>query len=347
MHPRRALVIGIDQYQDRNVGSLKCCARDAQEVARLLLHHDDGKSNFDVRLLTDPAHRLANHHLEEELSKFFRSSQRCDVALLYFAGHGHRNRATGEDYLVGSNGAPGAWGVPLSGLLRMANEAAEKSAGSVVIILDCCHAGAAGKAEGEYGSGPSIIGPGITILASCNEDETAQEQGQHGTFTSLLLEALAGGCADIRGHITPASIYSHIDQVLGGHEQRPLYKANVQRFVSLREVKPWIPPEVLRKLPEYFRRAQFVYELDHTYESDRVRVAEQYRGLPTDPRNIEVFEHLKMFNRRGLVDPCTREGLFDRKRVPDMFTAAMDKHACRLTPLGQHYCRLAEREAGR
>lgn len=343
MSTRRALVIGIDQYE--HASSLNCCVNDAAEVTRLLRHHEDGKANFSVKELTGPPGGVVNHVLEDALADFFGSSQRCEVALLYFAGHGHRNRATGEDYLIGSDGHKGAWGMSLSGLLQMANTATA-NAESVVLILDCCHAGALGKAEGVYGAGPSFIGPGLTILASCNEDETAKERGDHGVFTSLLLEALAGSCADIRGHITPASIYSHIDQVLGGHEQRPLYKANVQRFVSLREVKPWIPPEVLRKLPVYFPRADFVYGLDHTYESDRVRVAEQYRGLPTDPRNIEVFEHLKMYNRRGLVDPCTREGPFDRKQVPDMFTAAMDKHACRLTPLGQHYRRLAEKEAG-
>ena len=44
--------------------------------------------------------------------------------------------------------------------------------------------------------------------------------------------------SDVIGRITPASVYALIDQTLGAWGQRPLYKANVQSFVTLREVPP-------------------------------------------------------------------------------------------------------------
>lgn len=37
------------------------------------------------------------------------------------------------------------------------------------------------------------------------------------------------------GDVTPGSIYAYIDRSLGGWEQRPVFKANIKRFVSLRK----------------------------------------------------------------------------------------------------------------
>ena len=38
------------------------------------------------------------------------------------------------------------------------------------------------------------------------------------------------------GDVTPGSIYAYIDRSLGGWEQRPVFKANIKRFVSLRSL---------------------------------------------------------------------------------------------------------------
>ena len=62
------------------------------------------------------------------------------------------------------------------------------------------------------------------------------EQGGGGVFTRLVVAALQGGAADLRGHITPGSIYAYVDQALGAWDQRPIFKTNVTRFTSLRKV---------------------------------------------------------------------------------------------------------------
>ena len=51
-----------------------------------------------------------------------------------------------------------------------------------------------------------------------------------GIFTNLVLAALEGGAADLRGHVTPGSIYAYVDQALGAWDQRPIFKTNVTQF---------------------------------------------------------------------------------------------------------------------
>ena len=63
----------------------------------------------------------------------------------------------------------------------------------------------------------SILGEGVTIMAASQPWQTSMENpvSQHGVFTELLIQGLSGGASDISGNITPASLYSFIDQSLG------------------------------------------------------------------------------------------------------------------------------------
>jgi uncharacterized caspase-like protein len=327
---RKALVIGIDHY--KGLSPLKCAVNDATEIAKLLKRNGnrDESPNFGVELLTSDSSDLTNRGLVKGISRFFKSTVSAEVAVLYFAGHGIINPQTDAGYLVGTDGSQGAWGMSLWELLGLANEA-HRSIATSVIILDCCHAGHMGTTTpGLEASTTSAIGKGVTILSSCNNDEQAIETGRHGVFTELLLDGLRGGCADINGNITPAALYSHIDQAMKEFEQRPLYKANVQRFVTLRQVTPKIPPEVLRQLADIFKDPDEKLQLDPSFEPTR-DVPEEMKRTPVNPENAAVFSVLQKCVAQGLVEPV------DEKH---MFWAAVHSKKCRLTPLGKHYHRL-------
>ncbi len=328
MNSKKALVIGIDDYPSH---PLQCCVADATAVAKLLAKNEDLSPNFDVKLLTSGNADTSNWGLTQAISQFFKSSTPVETAVLYFAGHGIVSKETDASSILGSDARPGAWGVSMAELLALANGAAATIQSSV-IILDCCHAGYMGDASGMAAGGASAVGKGVTVLTACNADQKAKEAAEHGMFTGLLLLALGGGAADVRGHVTPASVYAHIDQALGTFDQRPLYKANVHRFVTLRHVKPRIPPEVLRRLSEHFPHVDKLYPLDPSYEPDRERVADKYKHLLVNPAHVAVFEQLQMYNRQGLVVPVNAK---------DMFSAAMDATGCVLTAMGKHYQRLA------
>lgn len=329
---KKALVIGIDNYPGRR---LQCCVQDATDVAAMLRNHGGesptelGAPNFDVTLMTSAnGSDVTNWGIEQAISEFFASSTRVETAVLYFAGHGVINPKTDTGYIVGIDGRQGAHGMRLSEVLALANQAAAIE--SSVIILDCCHAGHMGASPGASTGAASAVGKGVTILTSCNEDQKSIEAGEHGVFTELLLDALGGSCADVRGYITPAAVYTHIDQALGAHEQRPLYKVNAERFVTLRHVEPTIPPRVLRRISEHFPHSEMVYALSPSCE--RHRSAESLAEIPVDEKKANDFAELQMYNREGLVVPVGTK---------HMYFAAMESMGCKLTAMGKHYRRLA------
>ena len=323
---KRALIVGIDDYP---TAPLEGCVNDAISLAGMLEKNGDGSPNFSVKLLTSNSTPVTSAVLSEAIQTLFTGD--ADTVLLFFAGHGIINPDTNAGYIVSQNGARGAWGISLSEILGLANKAYPKIKSSV-IILDSCHSGYAGEVPALGNDQISAIGNGVTILTACHRNQTAGEVDGHGLFTGFLLDGLSGSSADVCGRITPASLYSHIDQTLGPWEQRPIYKANVQTFITLREVTPKIPLDVLRRLPEYFPEAASTYALDPSFEPDRQNIPPEFRDLPVDENNVRIFKELQMCNRHGLVVPVD---------AVHMYYAAINSTGCKLTGLGAHYRNLA------
>jgi hypothetical protein len=324
---KKALIVGIDHYPKN---PLNGCVNDAVAIANTIEKHGDGSPNFDIHLLTSDNDQVSTAVLSEAIADLFRTD--ADTALLFFAGHGIINRDTNAGYLVTQDGRKGSWGISLSEILGLANTAYPRIKSSV-IILDSCHSGFAGEVPSIGNEQIAAIGTGVTILTACHRSETAGEGSEHGIFTEILLDGLRGGSADICGRITPASLYSHVDQTLGPWEQRPIYKANVQTFVTLRQISPKVPLEILRRLPKYFPNPSDVFPLDPSFEPDRESVPDEFKNLPINEDNIRVFKELQLCNRHGLVSPVDAE---------HMYYAAINSTGCRLTALGAHYRKLAE-----
>ena len=129
------------------------------------------------------------------------------------------------------------------------------------------------------------------------------------------------------------SVYAHIDQSLGPWSQRPVFKTNVKRFISLRKVHPPIDRAELRRIVEFFPSRGFVFPLDASFEPERSATDV---GIPAPlPSNTARFALLQKMNRVNLVVPVD---------APHMWHAAMRSKACKLTVLGEHYRRLVEQK---
>jgi len=324
---RKALIVGIDKYSN---APLSGCENDATQVAGLLEKNGDGSPNFDIKLISSDRENVTSEVMQTALGELF--SGEADTALFYFAGHGIIDPITNTGYIVSQDGKKGSWGISLTELLGMANGASPHIK-STVIILDSCNSGYAGEIAGLNTSTTSTIGNGVTILTACHRDQTSAEKQGQGLFTSIFLDALAGGSADILGRITPASVYSHIDQTLGSWEQRPIYKANVQTFVTLREVTPKVSREILRQLPMYFTNPTDEFALDPSFEPDRGEEADRFREISVVEENVRKYRELQQCNRFGLVVPVNQ---------PHMWHAAVFSASCKLTALGAHYHKLAK-----
>ena len=100
---RKALVVGINYYE--GCDALFGCVQDAHSVKTVLERHGDGSINFDVRFLTAAEEKEAvlRSDLKDAITELF--ANESDVALLYFAGHGHIE-ATGG-YILASDSKRG------------------------------------------------------------------------------------------------------------------------------------------------------------------------------------------------------------------------------------------------
>ncbi|KQV10288.1 caspase [Pseudomonas sp. Root329] len=313
---RKGLFIGINNYS--HVSQLSGCNNDAMAMASVLKTDADGDPNFKNIVLTSAEDYLGREVLEGHIQDLF--SGDCDVALLYFAGHGNFDTDTDEGMLLPQDYKSAKDGIRLSDILNWATKATKIK--NKVIILDCCQGGAAGEMRA-LRSESSVIGEGMTILTACKKEQPAMEGSSHGIFTGLLLQALHGGAANILGKITPGSLYSFVDNALDAWEQRPVFKTNVSEFISLREVSPLIPKEILRKLPDWFAEAESVFPLDPSYEPTETSF---------DPDHGDVFSQLQKCNRHSLIEPVDAE---------HMYYAAINSTGCRLTALGAYYRELA------
>jgi len=319
-----ALIVGINYYEHGS--PLFGCVNDAYNVKSMLERNDGGSVNFDCKLLTASSEHdsIERAELKDDIEKLFKTE--AEIALFYFAGHGHIEDTGG--YLLASNSRRGDEGVSLAEILILANKS---PATNKIIILDSCHSGIAGSAPS--GDQHATLSEGLTVLTASTKDQYASEEDGSGVFTNLFVDALSGSAANLTGDITPGSIYAHIDQSLGGWEQRPVFKTNVKQFVSLRKVASPIPLEDLRRIVEFFPTPGFEYPLNPTYEPE-LKGRDEGMPLPII-ENTRIFLLLQKYNRLNLLVPMG---------VTNMWNAAMESKTCKLTALGEHYRRLASKD---
>lgn len=316
---RKALLIGINDYAEPY--KLSCCVNDVVELSKALEENYDRSTNFSIETLFNAQATRAK--MRSEIKKLF--SGEGDSALLYFSGHGFDNKDDG--FIVSANFEKDDYGI---GMAEIAKYAANSKFKNKIIILDCCHAGFLGN-FGIIGD-TTILAPGTVLITACREDESAIEVNNHGVFTNLLIEALNGGASDILGSVTPGSIYAFIDRALGPWSQRPLFKANISSFVSLKENEPKVSLRDLKKVMSLFNTENSCFDLDPSFEKTNYKGSEHRNCVPYAVKeNVELFEKLQKCNRNNLVIPLGEK---------DMYFAAMNSKSCALTPLGQHYWHL-------
>lgn len=318
---RKALCVGIDSY--KHISDLHGCVNDANSVKGALERNGDGTLNFDVRIKTATSEEsyISRNNLKDEVELLFKGDS--EIALFYYAGHGTIDELGG--YLCTSEVQRSDEGLSLNDLMAIASKS---KARNKVIILDSCFSGEV--SERPEMPGYSTISDGTTILAACGKDEYASESNNQGVFTSLLVEALYGGAMNLLGDVTPGSIYSYVDQSLGAWDQRPVFKANIKEFVSLRNNTPQISLDDLRKITTLFSSPSDEIKLDPTYEPDKHEVENKI----VNKDHERDFAMLQKYLKLNLVVPVGEE---------HMYYAAIHYKSCKLTAQGQHYWSLVNK----
>jgi len=311
---RKALIVGINEYPDC---PLKGCENDALRISALLKKHHDGVPNFECHTYLSTKETITRDFLRASLEKLF--ADPADAALFYFAGHGTDTR---DGVLVTVDFKKHDEGIPMEEVLRLAKGACDRIK-EIFIVLDCCHSGYAGGTW--IAPAINVLPQGVSILTASSATQTAAEKGGEGVFTSLVCDALEGGAADVLGNVTAARVYAYLDQTLGAWDQRPHFKANLLKLEILRRCEPAVALDTLRKIVKIFPKPEFVLDLSPAYE-------------PTEePYNEEkeaTFGTLQKYRAARLLVPIDEEHLY---------YAAINKKACRLTPLGRFYWNLVNR----
>jgi len=312
---KRALLVGIDAYQ--HFPKLSGCVKDVEALLPLLSEHENGDPNFECETPATGPNGVDRGTMISAIDRLLAPG--ADVALLYFAGHGIEDK--GDVVLASVDGTSKDPGLPLTGILA---DVQESKIAEVIIILDCCFSGNAGGST-LFGKDVAALRQGVTLLTASRGDQTAEEGGDagHGVFTAHLCAALQGGAADVLGKVKIAGVYAYVVESFGAFDQRPMFKANVDRLHELRRCSPAVPLADLRKLPEIFLFPEFEKPLDPSYE-------------PTAP--VASAENVRVF---ALLQKCRAAHLVEPIGVDHMYDAAMQNRKCRLTPLGRHYRALA------
>ncbi len=311
---RRALIVGIDDY---GFAPLEGCVKDATSICQALKTHDNDDENFSCRLLISSKQKITQALFIKEIENLF--NKEGDIALLYFSGHGGLSIRGGT--LVTQDAVKYNEGVDLSTIITMANKANEVR--EIFIILDSCHSGHIANFD-MAGEQTAILRKGISILTASKYDEYAVELNGHGLFTSIVLEALNGGAADIMGNVTSASIYNYADKILGPWDQRPVFKTHISELSTLRKCKPIVSDSLLKKIPRYFLTQDYEFPLDKSFEPN---------AEPKNLENEEIFADLQQLTTASLVTPTGEK---------HMYFAAINSKACKLTPQGKWHWKISK-----
>jgi hypothetical protein len=211
-------------------------------------------------------------------------------------------------------------GVAMSDVLQLANKS---KAREIVILVDCCHSGHMGTIPA-VNNDQAMLREGLSILTASRGDQPSVEVAGGGLFTSLVIDALEGGAADLLGDVAAPGIYAATEAALGAWEQRPLFKCHVSRVIPLRKCRPPIDIVILRELPTIFPLPAEDLPLTPEYEPTIAGILSE---------KTVIFGKLQALARVHLVVPVETQ---------HMYEAATESRACRLTPAGRYYWRLAK-----
>jgi hypothetical protein len=247
-------VIGISKFKDESI-ALRYADRDAQAIDRFFAS-DAGGSVPDSRrtlLMNEQATRAAI------LSSLINTAKRAapnDLIVLYLAMHGLPDSG-GDLYFIAHD--TDVRSLVGTGLPQRDVEYALASspARRVVMLLDACHAGAAGF--GGFQSKRGIVlaetnrllqrladsKPGIAVLTASSASEPSNEGeqwgGGHGTFTHYLLVGLSGRAdADHDGIVSIRELYDFVYQRVSEDtqgSQHPELKGNFDNALPIAQPK--------------------------------------------------------------------------------------------------------------
>lgn len=287
---RYALIIGNSIYSDQALPSLNSAGTDAATLAEVL---KDGRigafSHVDTLIDAD------SHKIKQTIEKFFQGRRRDDLLLLYFSGHGIKNKfgqlvLAAQDTLIDALRATGI----SSNFVRESMDTSESQ--RQILILDCCYSGAivqGAKSEQVLGQPMNSIeafqstGFGRVIITASEATQYAYDgqrfegHTENSHFTYHLVEGLKSGNADHDndGLIEVGELYEYAYENVRG-KQTPTMSTSAREgklFVSINPNPKITPAKLPKELADAPKSSDRVYKLGAIHELGLLFKGEDFR----------------------------------------------------------------------
>ncbi len=217
----RALVIGIDNYQDHKIPALKTAVNDAKEMGDLLRN----MYGFKVTLLLD--RQATRRTIIQTLRDFTANTMPDESILIYYAGHGEIDRVLNDGWWVPVDAIGGDSSTYLDNTVIQKVMRSMK-ARHILLISDSCYSG---TLFGEARSMPSLIDDRYYLnlyneksrwgITSGNKTPVSDSGSEgHSIFAYQLIKALK---KNENPYVTTQEIFSRIAPIIANNsEQQPL-----------------------------------------------------------------------------------------------------------------------------
>jgi hypothetical protein len=225
---RWALLIGVDRYEDSNIGPLRGAANDANSLKDVLIRYAGFPQDQVIVLSTNepPERQPTRKNILKRLSNLSGLIPKDGLLLVSFAGHGiDRN---GRAFLIPSDATLtedlGLLEETAVSVSHVKQRIKDTGVQQVMILLDACRAYPTGRSDS-----PNPLTPAFTnafsfdtrnhevvafaVLYATSVGYRAYEYGekQQGYFSWAIAQALSGAAANDRGEVTLRALVKYLE----------------------------------------------------------------------------------------------------------------------------------------
>jgi uncharacterized caspase-like protein len=319
---RRALIVGIDEYENDYLGG---CVEDAERMKAVLAKHADNRPNYNTQtIVSGENEQVTRGRLRAALDQHFAFADGYDL-FFYFAGHGVVSSWGPE--LVTYDYSPENGGISMQEIAVLAQKC---KAREVTVVLDCCFSGSFADPPDQpldAIAAQTVLTEDMAILAASRDSQASFGDDSGGVFTSVLVRGLEGAAANVLGYVTPLGLHEFVSRAFEQDpNQQPVLKTYQVHQPVLREVEPRVPRALLDRLLTLFSEPEATIGIstDHVKPPDGELTMAQ-----------EEFAALSILFGAGLVE---------LRGLASLSHAADGDNVIALSPLGRYYYELLEEQ---
>jgi WD40 repeat protein/uncharacterized caspase-like protein len=219
------LMVGVNQYQDNRLSSLRYAAVDCQGLSEALVEATGQFKDKDVKIFhTFSPQSPVLENVRSSFLDIVKAAKPQDTVLFYFSGHGMLEAIANQVVLclndTNTNDLLNT-GFKLQEILQLLTKCAAQNQ---LLWLDACHSGAMSSGvslDSSPNPTPQLVqalqvraseSKGFYALLSCDTNQQSWEFPElgHGVFTYYLMRGLQGEAADSQGLISADKLYRYV-----------------------------------------------------------------------------------------------------------------------------------------